>query len=174
MAKAPLAIETVRRVDAIFAIERALIGLPTGQRLAARQVQVVPLVAELELWMRGERARLSRHSDVAKAMDYMLKRWEAFTPFLDDGRICLTNNAAERELRSVGLGRKSWLLAGSDRGGERAASMYSLIATAKLNDIDPRAWLADVLARIADHPASRLDELLPWRWKPLGQIQRAA
>jgi transposase len=103
-----------------------------------------------------------------------LKRWEAFTRFLEDGRICLTNNAAERELRGVALGRKSWLFAGSDRGGERAADMYSLIATTKLNDVDPRAWLADVLARIADHPASRLDELLPWRWKSHAQIPRAA
>ena len=115
--------------------------------------------------MRGERIRLSRHSDVAKAMDYMLKRWQAFTRFLDDGRICLTNNAAERALRGIALGRKTWLFAGSDRGGERAAAMYSLIITAKLNEVDPRAWLADVLARIADHPVRRLDELLPWKWR---------
>ena len=114
--------------------------------------------------MRTERSKLSRHAEVAKAMDYMLKRWAAFTRFLEDGRICLTNNAAEREMRAVALGRKSWLFAGSDRGGERAAAMYTLIATAKLNGVDPRAWLADVLARIADHPASRLDELLPWHW----------
>ena len=102
--------------------------------------------------MRAERARLSRHADTAKAIDYMLKRWQAFTRFLDDGRICLTNNAAERALRGIALGRRAWLFAGSDRGGERAAAMYTLIATAKLNDIDPQAWLADVLARIADHP----------------------
>ena len=89
----------------------------------------------------------------------------AFTRFLDDGRICLSNNAAERGLRGIALGRKSWLFAGSDRGGDRAAAMYSLIVTAKMNDIDPQAWLADVLARIASHPASRLDELLPWNWR---------
>ena len=130
-----------------------------------RQEQVAPLVSDLETWMRRERARLSRHAEVAKAMDYMLKRWSTFSRFLTDGRICLTNNAAERALRGVALGRKSWLFAGSDRGGERAAAMYSLIVTAKLNDVDPRAWLADVLARIADHPASRLHELLPWNWK---------
>ena len=124
--------------------------------------------------MRGERSKLLRHAEVAKAMDYMLKRWEAFTRFLDDGRICLTNNAAERGLRCVALGRKAWLFAGSDRGGERAASMYSLIATAKLNDIDPRAWLADVLARIADHPASRLHELLPWNWSQPPPLSNAA
>jgi len=94
----------------------------------------------------------------------MLKRWDTFTRFLDDGRICLTNNAAERALRGAALGRKAWLFCGSDRGGERAAAMYSLLVTARLNGIDPQAWLADVLARIADHPARRLDELLPWNW----------
>src|SRR5207302_7911204 len=100
-----------------------------------------------------------------QAIDYMLKRWAAFTRFLDDGRICLTNNAAERALRGIALGRRAWLFAGSDRGGERAAAMYTLIATAKLNDINPQAWLANVLARIADHPASRVDPPLPWPWK---------
>jgi transposase len=165
IAKAPLALEAVRRIDAIFDVEREINGLPAEQRLAVRKDQVAPLVSDLETWMRRERARLSRHAEVAKAMDYMLKRWGSFTRFLTDGRICLTNNAAERALRGVALGRKSWLFAGSDRGGERAASMYSLIVTAKLNDVDPRAWLADVLAKIADHPASRLHELLPWNWK---------
>jgi transposase len=113
----------------------------------------------------AERARLSRHSDVAKAMDYMLKRWDSFTRFLVDGRICLTNNAAERELRGIALGRKCWLFAGSDRGGERAAVMYTLIQTAKLNDVNPQEWLADVLARINDHNIQNLDQLLPWNWK---------
>lgn len=154
----------MRRIDAIFDAERSINGVPTEQRLAARRDRIVPLVTELEAWMRGARGKLSRHADVARAMDYMLKRWEAFTRFLDDGRICLTNNAAERALRGIALGRKAWLFAGSDQGGERAASMYSLIVTAKLNDVDPRAWLADVLSRIGDHPASRLDQLLPWNW----------
>jgi hypothetical protein len=94
----------------------------------------------------------------------MLKRWAAFTRFLDDGRICLTNNAAERALRGIALGRKAWLFAGSDRGGERAALMYTLIQTARLNDIDPQAWLSDVLARINEHKITELDALLPWRW----------
>ena len=120
-----------------------------------------PLVADLESWLRQQRAKLSRSNDLAKAMDYMLKRWPAFTRFLDDGRICLSNNAAERALRCIALGRRAWLFAGSDRGGERAAAIYSLIATAKLNGVDPQAWLADVLRRIADHPASRLNELFP-------------
>jgi transposase len=162
---APVALEAVRRIDAIFAVERDINGHSAGDRLAARQERLTPLVAELEQWMRAERARLSRHAETAKAMDYMLKRWPAFTRFLDDGRICLTNNAAERALRGIALGRRTWLFAGSDRGGERAAAMYTLIATAKLNGIDPQAWLADALARIAEHPASRLHELLPWHWK---------
>ena len=105
-------------------------------------------------------------TDLAKAIDYILKRWAAFTLFLDDGRVCLSNNAAERALRGIALGRKSWLFCGSDRGGERAAAMYSLIVTAKMNDVDPQAWLADVLARIAEHPARDIDELLPWNWRP--------
>jgi hypothetical protein len=162
---APLAFEAVKRIDAIFDIEREINGQTADERLAVRRVRVTPLVAELEAWMRAERAKLSRHSEVAKAMDYMLKRWAAFTRFLDDGRICLTNNAAERELRGIALGRKSWLFAGSDRGGERAAVMYTLIQTAKLNDVDPQAWLADVLARINDHNIQNLDQLLPWNWK---------
>ena len=155
----------MRRIDAIFDAERPINGPPAAARLAARQQHIAPLVTELEAWMRESRGKLSRHNSVAKAMDYMLTRWEAFTRFLGDGRICLTNNAAERALRGVALGRRSWLFAGSDRGGDRAAAMYSLIITAKLNDVDPRAWLADVLARIADHPASRLHELLPWHWR---------
>jgi hypothetical protein len=139
-------------------------GLSAAGRLAVRQERGTPLVAALEAWMRAERAKLSRHNAVAKAIDYMLTRWQAFTRFLDDGRICLSNNAAERALRGLALGRKSWLFAGSERGAERAALMYTLIHTAKLNDVDPQAWLADVLARIADHPVHRLDELLPWNW----------
>ena len=164
----PLALEAVRRIDRLFEIERAINGKSADERRAVRQELSRPLVEDLEAWMRQERPKLPRGSDVAKAMDYMLKRWPAFTRFLDDGRVCLSNNAAERALRGIALGRKSWLFAGSDRGGMRAAAMYSLIVTAKMNDIDPQAWLADVLARIASHPASRLDELLPWNWKPVG------
>jgi len=164
VARAPLAAEAVRRIDAIFDVERSINGLPAEQRLALRQTHVVPLVADLETWMRAARGKMSRHAEVAKAMDYMLKRWDTFSRLLGDGRICLSNNAAERALRGIALGRKAWLFCGSDRGGDRAAVMYSLITTAKLNNVDPRAWLADVLRRIADHPASRLHELLPWNW----------
>lgn len=120
------------------------------------------------------RATLSRSNDIAKAIDYMLKRWDAFTRFLTDGRVCLSNNAAERALRGIALGRKSWLFAGSDRGGQRAATIISLIASAKMNDVDPQAWLADVLARIAEHPANRIDELLPWEWTKAAPARSAA
>src|ERR1700726_3270987 len=160
----PLAIEAVRRIDEIFAVEREINGVASEQRHAVRPERIKPLVAALEDCMRTERARLSRHADTAKAIDYMLKRWPAFTRFLDDGRICLTNNAAERALRGIAIGR-AWLFAGSDRGGERAAAMFTLIETAKLNNVDPQAWLADVLRPIPAHPASKPDELLPWHWK---------
>ena len=170
----PLALEAVRRIDALFEIERAINGHSAEERRAVRQKQSAPLVAELEAWMREQRAKLARGNDVAKAMDYMLKRWPAFTRFLDDGRVCLSNNAAERALRGLALGRKSWLFCGSDRGGERAAVMYGLIVSAKMNDIDPQAWLADVLTRIADLPQNRLHELLPWNWKEAAAQRRAA
>ena len=170
----PLALEAVRRIDALFEIERAINGKSPEERLAARHEHSAPLVADLEAWMRSHRAKLSSNNKVAEAMDYMLKRWASFARFLEDGRVCLTNNAAERALRGIALGRKSWLFAGSDRGGQRAAIMYSLIVTAKMNDIDPQAWLADVLARIADHPASKLDELLPWNWKLSAPLSKVA
>ena len=160
----PIALEAVKRIDPIFDIERDINGLSAEERLAARRLRSAPLVAALEEWMRAERAKLSRHNAVAKAIDYMLTRWPAFARFLDDGRICLTNNAAERALRGLALGRKSWLFAGSACGAERAAIMYTLIQTAKLNDIDPQAWLADTLSTIAETPQTRLGKLLPWNW----------
>jgi transposase len=145
-------------------VERSINGSSPAERLAVRHVNSAPLVQDLIDWMRRERAKLSRHNDVAKAMDYMQKRIGAFTRFLSDGRICLSNNAAERALRGIALGRKSWLFAGSDRGGERAAVMFTLVQTCKLNKVDPQAWLADVLARIADHKINDLAALLPWNW----------
>lgn len=164
----PIAVEAVKRIDALFEIERMVNGQTSEARLEMRLRQSALLVADLELWLRGERALLSKHAKVAKAIDYLLSsnHWPSFTRFLEDGRICLSNNAAERSLRGVALGRKSWLFAGSERGGQRAAAMYTLIGTAKLNDIDPQAWLADVIGRISDMPVSRLHELLPWYWKP--------
>lgn len=161
----PIAIEVVRRIDALFAIERSINGKSPEERVAVRQTSSRPLVDDLRAYMREQAAKLSPRHDLVKAINYMLKRWSAFTLFLDDGRVCMSNNAAERGLRGIALGRKSWLFCGSDRGGQRAAAMYSLIVTAKMNGVDPQAWLADVLARIAGHPAHRLDELLPWNWR---------
>jgi transposase len=171
----PVALEVVKRIDALFDFERGINGLTAEERLRVRQNDSAPLVTALEALLRAERSRLSRAASVAQPIDYMLKRWDDFARFLDDGRICLTNNAAERALRGFALGRKSWLFAGSERGADRAAVMATLITTAKLNDIDPQAWLADVLARINDHAIHRLDQLLPWNWKPTnGQRKLAA
>ena len=164
--KAPIAAEAVERIDVLFAIEREINGMTPQERIRARHERSRPLTVELQTWLREQRVRVSKHSDTGKAIDYSLKRWDAFTRFLDDGRLCMSNNAAERELRAVALGRKNWTFAGSDEGGRRAAAIYTLIATAKLNDIDPQAWLADVLARLSDHPAKRIHELLPWNWRP--------
>jgi transposase len=169
----PIAIEIVRRIDALFAIEREIKGKSPEERVAVRQSSSRALVEALESYMREELTKLSPSHDLAKAIRYMLKRWHAFTLFLNDGRVCLSNNAAERSLRGIALGRKSWLFCGSDRGGARAAAMYSLIITAKMNGVDPQAWLTDVLARIAEHPANRLDELLPWNWQPENTAAKA-
>jgi transposase len=169
----PIAFAAVQKFDAVFALERGINRLSPHERLAARRRDIAPLVKDLMAWMKQERAKLSHHNAVAKAMDYMLKRNDAFTRFLTDGRICISNNAAERALRGIALGRKAWLFAGSDRGGERAAVMLTLIQTAKLNDVDPYAWLADVLAHIADHKINDLVALLPWNWR-LARVDRAA
>ncbi|WP_295709816.1 IS66 family transposase [Brevundimonas vancanneytii] len=160
----PKALEAVRLIDALFAIERTINGASPAERLAVRQTQSAPIVAELKEWLAAAREPLTGSHGIVKAINYLQKRWPSFTLFLEDGRVCLSNNAAERALRGIALGRKSWLFCGSDRGGQRAATMYSLIATAKMNDVDPQAWLADVLARINDLPSNRLDELLPWNW----------
>ena len=172
----PIALEAVKRIDALFDIERDINGQSAEERLrGAPGAERARSLAALEAWLREQRSRLSHSSSVAKPIDYMLKRWDRFARFIDDGRICLTNNAAERALRGFALGRKSWLFAGSERGAERAAVMATLIMTAKLNDVDPQAWLADVLARINDHAVHRLDELLPWNWrKPMPSRAEAA
>jgi transposase len=170
----PVALEAVKRIDALFNIERGINGVAADERLRVRQRDSAHLVTGLEAWLREERSRLSRAASVAQPIDYMLKRWNDFARFLDDGRICLTNNAAERALRGFALGRKSWLFAGSERGADRAAFMATLITTARLNEIDPQAWLADVLARINDHAIHRLDELLPWNWAVAMERRRVA
>ena len=165
LSKAPIAAEAVRRIDELFAIEREINGKPAEERLAVREERAKPLVAELEAWLRSSMSgsRASRRS--ARRSPTRLNHWQALTRFLEDGRICLSNNAAERALRGVALGRRNWTFAGSDRGGERAAAIYTLIETCKLNGVDPQAWLADVLARMPDHPAKRITDLLPWNWR---------
>ena len=162
--KAPIAIEAVKRIDVLFAIEREINGLTPQERLSVRHERTQPLVIELESWLRAQRARVSKRSEIGKAIDYSLKRWTALTRFLDDGRLCISNNAAERALRGIAVGRHNWTFAGSDEGGRRAAAIYTLVESCKLNDIDPQAWLADILARLPDYPVKRIDELLPWNW----------
>ena len=164
--KSPIAIEAIKRIDVLFAIEHEINGQLAERRRAVRQERSAPLVAELESFMRGAYAKLSPKSDPAKAIAYSLNRWTALTRFLDDGRLCMSNNAAEREIRSVAVGRHNWTFAGSDEGGRRAAAMYTLVGSCKLNGVDPQAWLALVLANLPDHPASRIGELLPWNFKP--------
>jgi transposase len=172
--KAPIAIAAVERIDALFAIEREINGLTPQERLRVRDERSRPPVVALEAWLREQRAKVSGQSNIGKAIAYSLTRWVALTRFLDDGRLCMSNNAAEREIRPVAMGRKNWTFAGSDAGGRRAAAIYTLIQTARLNDVDPHAWLADVLARLQDHPVKRLDELLPWNWKRQRQQKAAA
>ena len=159
--KAPIAIKAVSRIDAFFAIERNINGRSSEERRAARIERSQPLVEALGSWLRANRAKLSPKIKTAVAIDYMLKRWPAFTRFLNDGCVCLSNNAAERAIRGIAVGRRNWTFAGSDAGGRRAAAMYTLIETAKLNGIDPQAWITDLLARLPGHPAKRLAEFLP-------------
>jgi len=174
LSKSPMAMEAVRRIDELFEIERDINGKPPDERKAVRQERSKPLVVALESWLREQRARLSPKHDLVKAINYSLNHWTAFTRFLDDGCVCLSNNAAERALRGVAVGRRNWTFAGSDSGGRRAAAAYTLIETCKMNDVDPQAWLAHVLAVLPDHPAKRIDELLPWEWKARQQAMSAA
>jgi len=159
-------------MDEIFAAERHIWGKSAAERLVYRQTCIAPLVTGLERYLHQQYARLSRKSDLAIAINYMLSRWGSFARFVTDGRICMTNNAAERRVRTIAIGRRNWTFCGSDRGGQRAAAMYTLIQTCRLNDVDPHAWLADVITRISDLPQSRLHELLPWNWKRLRQEAR--
>jgi transposase len=170
----PIALEALKRIDTLFAIEREINGLSADERHRVRQERSRQIVEDLRTWLGEQRLKLSRSATVAKPIDYMLRRWDGFAAFLDDGKACLSNNAAERSLRGFALGRKAWLFAGSSRGAERAAAMVTLIQTAKLNDIDPQAWLADVLARIAETPQGKLDQLLPWNWRAASTAAIAA
>jgi transposase len=157
-----IAKEALDRIGALYAIESEIRGKPPDERRDARQARAGPLLADLHAWLLASARPLSRKSEVAGAIRYALSRWEALCRYRDDGRAELDNNAAERALRTIALGRKNHLFAGADTGGERAAGIYSLIGTAKLNDIDPEAYLRRILERIAEHPINRIDELLPW------------
>src|SRR5664280_2791551 len=151
------------RIGALYAIEREIRGRPPDQRQQVRQARAKPLLESLRQWLEETLSKLSRKSDTTAAIRYALSRWEALVRYGDDGRIEIDNNAAERTLRAVALGRKNYLFAGSDAGGEHAAAIYSLIGSAKLNGLDPEAYLREVLTRIADHPITHIEELLPWQ-----------
>jgi transposase len=171
----PAALEALERIRALYAIEDEIRGKPAEERRSLREARSAPLLEDFRRWMRATmRREKSKKSDLCGAINYVLSRWTAFTRFCHDGRIEIDNNAAERELRRVTLGRKNYLFAGSDAGGERAATFYSLIGTAKLNHIDPEAYLRHVLERIAEHPINRIDELLPWSVADQLQSQRRA
>jgi len=170
----PLALEAVARIDALLRIERGINGKSAEERRKERQETSKPLLEDLHAWMIEQSKMLSSSSEVLKAMNYMLHRWEGFARYLDDGRICMTNNAAERGVRGVAVGRKNWLFAGSGRGADRAAVIITLLNTAELNGVDPQRWLADVLDRISDWPNKRLHELLPWEWKELREAATPA
>lgn len=169
-----IAREALDRIGALYAIEAEIRGRPPDDRLRTRQARAGPLLDELKTWLEATRPKLSGKSDLAGAMRYALGRWDALTRYCDDGRLEIDNNAAERSVRPLALGRKNYLFAGSDAGGRRAATVYSLIETAKLNGFDPQAYLRDLLASIADYPVNRVDQLLPWNFAAKRTVQNAA
>ena len=160
--KSAVAKEALERIGALYAIEDEIRGRTAEERRTVRNERSRPLLESLKQWFEESLGKLSRKSDTTRAIRYALDRWEALTRYCDDGQLEIDNNAAERGLRAVVLGRKNFLFAGSDAGGERAAAIYGLIGTAKLNGLNPEMYLRQVLSRIADHPINRIEELLPW------------
>ena len=161
----PIAKAALDQIGLLYAIEAQIMGKPPDERRRCRLEQSAPLITDLKAWFEATLQKISGKSELAKAMRYGLSRWPALCCYTNDGRVEIDNNAAERSIRGIALGRKNYLFAGSDTGGNRAAAIYSLIATAKLNAIDPEAYLRNILARIADHKINRITELLPWNWK---------
>src|SRR5436309_3478133 len=162
------------RIGQLYGVEKMIMGLPPDHRRRERQERSKPIAAALAAWADETVRKLSRKSELVAAFRYMRARWAALVRCFDDGRLALDNNPAERALRCVAIGRKNYLFAGSDAGGRRAAAIYSLIESAKLNGLNPQHYLADVLTRIADHPARRIAELLPWNWQPADTTRAAA
>ena len=160
--RSPVAKEALERIAQLYAIENDIRGRPPAERREVREARSRPLLDAMHTWLKATMSKMSLKSDVAQAIRYALERWRALTLFREDGRVEMDNNAAERALRAVALGRKNYLFAGSDAGGERAAAIYSLLGSAKLNGMDPAAYLTTVLRRVADHPINRIEELLPW------------
>lgn len=158
--------EALDYIAELYAVEDDVRGRPPDERRSERQARAGPALAALRHWLDATLPKLSRRSDLAGAIRYALTRWSALTRYIDDGKLEIDNNAAERALRGIAVGRKNWLFAGSDQGGHRAATIYSLVETAKLNKLDPEAWLRDTIARIADHPQRQIDKLLPWNYQP--------
>lgn len=170
----PIAKEALDRIGQLYAVEKTIIGSLPDRRRQERQRRSKPIAEALSAWAESTVRQLSRKSELAQAFRYMRARWTALVRCFDDGRLALDNNPAERALRCVAIGRKNYLFAGSDAGGRRAAAIYALIESAKLNGLNPQHYLADVLARIADHPARRIAELLPWNWQAAGATRAAA
>jgi transposase len=163
----PIAAEALRRIAELYAIEKAIWGQPADARRQTRQTRSLPLIEAIKTWLATEFNRIPPRSSLADAIRYALTRWSTLCLFLDDGRIELDNNTVERAIRPIALGRKNHLFAGSDGGAARWAVVASLLATAKLNDIEPFAYLKDILERLSNgHPMRRLDDLLPWNWTP--------
>lgn len=155
--------EALKRIGELYAIEAEIRGSPAEERLALRKERSVPLMHSLYGWLQRQMATLSRHSDTAKSFTYMLKLWASLNEYCPNGWVEIDNNIAENALRSVAVGRKNWLFAGSDSGGERAAILYSLIGTCRLNGVEPEAWLRYVINHIADWPSNKVQDLLPWK-----------
>ena len=162
----PIALDALHQIAALFAVESHIRGKPPDRRAVTRRDHAQPLLERLKQFLETELLRISGKSSLAEAIRYTLSRWTALIRYVTDGRLEISNNAAERAMKPPVLGRKNYLFCGSDAGGQRAACMYTIVETCKMNGIDPQAYLTNVIGKIADHPIKKIDELLPWRWKP--------